>query len=177
MKQNLILILAAAIALAGGVYVKNQLTATESRKQPAPQLNFSLADLSGKTRNISEWHGKILIINFWATWCPPCLKEIPEFISLQQELASKNVQFIGIAIEEKQAVSEYLKTININYPILIGGDAGITLSQQLGNIVNAVPFSIIVNQQGQVIHRHPGELTREKLIEFLQPLMNEQEIR
>ncbi len=171
MKQNLLLILAATLALVAGIYVKNNFAVSETQTQTVEKLNFSLLDLTGKTHNISEWYGKILIINFWATWCPPCLKEIPEFIKLQQEFSDQNVQFIGIAIEDQPAVSKYLSTLKINYPVLIGGDEAITLSQQLGNIVNAVPFTVIVNQQGQIIHRQPGELSRTKILELLAPLI------
>jgi len=170
MKQNLILIFFAIFALVTGIYVKNNLAISEIQPQSVGKLNFSLPDSTGKLRNIAEWDGKILIINFWATWCPPCLKEIPEFINLQQQYTDQNVQFIGIAIEDQTPVSQYLNTIDINYPILVGGDKAIMLSQQLGNFVNAVPFTIIVNQQGQIIHRQPGELSRTKILEILAPL-------
>ncbi len=81
------------------------------------------------------------------------------------------MQFIGIAIEDKQSVVEYLKTININYPILIGEDEGISLSYQLGNIINAVPFTLLVNKQGQIIHRQPGEISRDDILEIIKPLI------
>ena len=168
-KSTLLIMFAAVVALAAGLFVQ-RLSATKQPEPNVPAIAFSLPDVTGKQRNINEWQGKILIINFWATWCPPCLKEIPEFIKLQNEY-KKDLQFIGIAIEDKQAVEAYLKTININYPMLIGGDEGIVLSRQLGNIVNAVPFTLIVNQQGQIIHRQPGELSSEKIIEIITPLV------
>jgi len=169
-KNTLLIIIAGVIALSGGIISQRLLTTDRPQTAPAA-IEFSLPDLSGKQRNIKEWQGKILIINFWATWCPPCLKEIPEFIKIQDEFADKGLQFIGIAIDEKSAVEEYLNTLAINYPQLIAGDTGITLSHQLGNIVNAVPFTLIVNQQGQIIHRQPGELSREKIIETITPLL------
>jgi len=169
-KNTLLIIIASVIALSGGSISQRLLTTDRSQTAPAA-IEFSLPDLSGKQRNIKEWQGKILIINFWATWCPPCLKEIPEFIKIQDEFADMGLQFIGIAIDEKSAVEEYLNTLAINYPQLIAGDTGITLSHQLGNIVNAVPFTLIVNQQGQIIHRQPGELSREKIIETITPLL------
>jgi len=170
MQQNTILIFfVSAIALVGGVYVQT-LSNKETSNINIPALEISLPDVSGKQRNLSEWQGKIRIINFWATWCPPCLEEIPEFIKLQNEFKN-NLQFIGIAIEDKETVEKYLKDNPVNYPMLIGGDNAVTLAQQLGNIVNAVPFSLIVNQQGQIIHRQPGELSREKIIEIITPLL------
>jgi len=171
MQQNtLIIVLASIIALSGGLFVRS-LSDKNSQETSIPALELNLPDVEGNPRSLSEWQGKIRIINFWATWCPPCLKEIPEFIKLQNEFRDKNLQFIGIAIEDKQTVEQYLKNNPVNYPMLIGGDQAIALSQQLGNIVNAVPFSLIVNQQGQIIHRQPGELSREKIIEFITPLL------
>jgi len=171
MQQNTILIFfVSALALVGGIFVQN-LPVKNGINTAIPALKINLPDSAGKQRSISEWQGKIQIINFWATWCPPCLKEIPEFIKLQAEYQDKNVQFIGIAIEDQAAVEQYLKTTQVNYPMLIAGDEGISLSQQLGNIVNAVPFTLIVNQQGQIIHRQPGELSNEKIIEIITPLL------
>ena len=144
---------------------------TADVKQSTAALEFSLPDPTGKLRHISEWKNKLLIINFWATWCPPCLKEIPSFIKLQNQFLDTDLQFIGIAIDEKEAVLDYLKTININYPILIGGDTAIALSRQLGNIIKAVPFTIIINQQGQIIHRQPGEISPDEIMEAISPFI------
>lgn len=171
MHQNTILIFfISALALIGGIFVQTLSVNTETNTA-IPAIEINLPDITGKQRSISEWQGKIQIINFWATWCPPCLKEIPEFIKLQAEYQDKNLQFIGIAIEDQAAVEQYIKTTPVNYPILIAGDEGISLSQQLGNLVNAVPFTLIINQQGQIIHRQPGELSKEKIIEIITPLL------
>ena len=169
-KNTLYILFVGIIALTAGIFVQ-RLSISDPVKATSPLLEFSLPDLSGKQRSITEWQGKIRIINFWATWCPPCLKEIPEFIKLQNQFNDKDLQFIGIAIEDKQSVEEYLSTIDINYPILIGGDEAITLSQQLGNIVNAVPFTLIIDRQGQIIHRQPGELSKEKILEIISPIL------
>ncbi len=171
-KKIFFIFFAGIIALTGGIFAQRFSVADTKPVEPnIPSLEFSLPDLTGKQRSISEWKGKIRIINFWATWCPPCLKEMPEFIKLQNEFNDKGLQFIGIAIEDQQSVEQYLSKININYPILIGEDDGIALSQQLGNIVNAVPFTVVTNQQGQIIHRHPGEFSREQILEIITPLM------
>ena len=148
-----------------------------SQKPPQAQqaialAEFSLPDLAGTIHSTSEWHGKILIINFWATWCPPCLKEIPEFIQLQTEYAEQNVQFIGIAIDEPHLVDDYLSFIDINYPVLIAESDGGELSQKLGNSVNAIPFTAIVNKQKQIIFYRPGELSRQRLRELIEPLLS-----
>ncbi|MFK5948639.1 MAG: TlpA disulfide reductase family protein [Methylococcales bacterium] len=172
MQQNTILIFfVSSLALIAGIFIQTSANNSEQQNITVPAIKINLPDINGKQRDLTEWQGKIRIINFWATWCPPCLKEIPEFIKLQDEFKDKNVQFIGIAIDDKQAVEQYLQNNPVNYPMLIGGDAAISLSQQLGNFVNTVPFSLIINQQGQIIHRHPGELSKEKIIEIITPLL------
>jgi len=121
-------------------------------------------------QHISQWTGKILVINFWATWCPPCLKEIPEFIRWQQEFQAEQVQFVGIALDQHKAVADYLQTVDINYPMLIADDAGTELAGRLGNILNTLPFTVIVNQQGQIVLRQLGELSREQFLAAVRPL-------
>lgn len=169
-RKILIFIVIAGAAVAAGLFTRQYLASDET-SQTVAQLNFNLPDLADKPQSIEQWRGKILIINFWATWCPPCLKEISEFIKLQDEYKDKGVQFIGIAIEDKQPVDDYLKRIKINYPILIGGEGATMLAQQWGNVINTVPFTVIVNPQGQIVHRQLGELTRQKVLEVVEPLL------
>lgn len=126
---------------------------------------FSFPDAEDKMHSISEWQGKILVINFWATWCQPCLKEIPEFMQLQTQFSKQNVQFIGIAIDELPAITRYKNTVNMNYPVLIANEwDGFNLAQQLGNSANTVPYTVVVNSVGQIVYRHAGAVKKENLI-------------
>ncbi|MDD5268902.1 MAG: TlpA disulfide reductase family protein [Methylococcales bacterium] len=170
MKPTGLIIIAALLALGGGIMFRGFLSPV-TQTNPTPLPEFNLPDVSGNQHNISEWQGKIRVINFWATWCPPCLKEIPGFIALQEQYAAKGLQFIGIAIDDQEPVGKYLATIKINYPILIGGDTGIGLAHQLGNIVDAVPFTVVVNRQGQIIYRHQGEFSKELILKTIEPLL------
>lgn len=173
--HNLLLICLATIALTGGMLVQhyaNTDTLMPSQSSQSDRIMpFNLPDLAGKRHTIAQWQGKIRIINFWATWCPPCLKEIPEFINIQQELADNGVQFIGIALDDKDSVATYLHTNPANYPMLIAGDEGIALSRQLGNRYDTIPFTLIVDQFGRIIGRQAGAISREKIMELIEPLL------
>ncbi len=168
MKNNVLIALVAVLALVVGVLMR--LDDGNPGRPESTKLDFSFPDVNGQMQAVSQWQGKILLINFWATWCPPCLKEIPEFVKWQQEFAENGIQFVGISLDEQAAVADYLKTIELNYPMLVAGDAGAMLAQQLGNILNAVPFTVVVNQQGQIVYRQPGELSREQFLKVVQPL-------
>lgn len=130
---------------------------------------FAFPDTEEKMHNISEWSGKTLVLNFWATWCHPCLKEIPEFMQLQTQFAEKNVQFIGVAIDEFPAVASFKETAKMNYPVLVASEwEGFNLSQQLGNSSNTVPYTVVVNPAGQIIYRHAGAVKKEDLVQAIQ---------
>jgi thiol-disulfide isomerase/thioredoxin len=131
---------------------------------------FSLPDLNGKTRHIEEWDGDVIILNFWATWCPPCRKEIPEFIKLQEEYRAKGVQFIGVALDNQMSVSQYAFEIDINYPSLIAEMQGVELARQYGNRAGALPYSVIIDREGFIVMRKTGLLSRRSIIKTITPL-------
>ncbi len=170
MPKSLIVFILSFLVLLSLLFAQHQQQKENQVQQATPLINFSLLDTEGKSHSITEWQGKIRIINFWATWCPPCLKEIPSFIALQNEYAEKNLQFIGIAIDDRQLVEDYLAFSEINYPILMAELEGAQIAKQLGNTVNAIPYTVIVNQQNQIIFRQPGELSQQKIRRIIQPL-------
>ncbi len=125
--------------------------------KPAP--DFSLNDASGKLRNVSEWDGKVLVINFWATWCPPCLEEIPHFIELQDKYADQGLQFLGIALENPETVLDFAKQHAMNYPNLVGERDVITLAGQFGNRVGGLPYTVVLDRNGLVSFIKQGPLS------------------
>jgi len=133
--------------------------------------NFTLTDLEGKPQSPGQWAGKVLVFNFWATWCPPCRQEIPGFIALQHELGAKGLQFVGIAIDDPEAVRRFATETQFNYPILVGDSVALKLSQQLGNRLQGLPFSVIFDREGQVVYSTVGGLTPETLREKAGPLL------
>jgi thiol-disulfide isomerase/thioredoxin len=171
MKLYWIVILAALLALGGG-FITRALNSSNEADNSSQIPSFTLNDASGKSRNIDEWQGKVRIINFWATWCPPCIKEIPEFVALQEQYANKGLQFIGVAVDDEESVTAYLAKMKINYPILIGDIEGIALAHQLGNSVDAVPYTLVVDKQGKIIHQHRGGISKEQIMEVISPILD-----
>ena len=129
----------------------------EQEKSEKPLWYWGFEDLDGEQHLLSEWQGPYLVINFWATWCPPCLKEIPSFVSLQKQFSNEQVQFIGVAYDHAEAVRDFVAKTEINYPILLGGDDVAVFMRELGNKIGALPFTAVVDSGGQVVATHQGE--------------------
>jgi len=141
-------------------------TATLTTQQPAAVHElpeFSLADLHGQTRFISEWADRPLLINFWATWCAPCLREMPMLQTLQQERKDQPLEVIGIAIDRLNAVETFVNETGVTYPILIGQTEAMEAAEKFGPAFVALPFTVFTGPGGHVLHVHSGELHLEQL--------------
>ena len=132
---------------------------------------FSLPDLDGRQRSITEWDGKVVALNFWATWCPPCLKEVPEFVSLQEKYRAQGLQFIGIALQKPEEVREFVAEHKVNYPILAGELEVIKLAEAYGNNIGALPYTVIIDRNGQIAHVKPGVLPTEEAESIISGLL------
>ena len=119
---------------------------------------FSLADTDGTLRSVAEWDGKLLILNFWATWCPPCLEEIPTFVRLQSEFADQGVQFLGIALDSQDNARNFLREHSVNYPSLHGQSDAIELGKRYGNTIGALPYTVAISREGKILMTHHGVL-------------------
>ncbi len=162
MKTIQLIFIIALLALTAGIGVR-MFDQWQTEQQPIPLPTFSFPDLNGVPHSSTEWNGRIIVLNFWATWCPSCLKEIPAFMALQTEFGEK-VQFVGIALDDIEAVKQFNNKNAVNYPLLISGDwAGFDLAKKLGNLVSAIPYTVVVNSAGLVIYHHAGELSASEL--------------
>ena len=126
------------------------------RRNSAALLDLVLPDLAGREQPLAQWRGKVLVVNFWATWCGPCREEMPHFVRAQAEHGGNGLQFVGIAVDQADKVREFAEQLGINYPLLLGGYGAIELSRTLGNSVGALPFTIIVDRQGELAWSHLG---------------------
>ena len=171
----LIAVLGLVLGILGGIVWRDMGTTWRTSLTIPDALDtlpaFDYVDLAGEQRQSTEWQDKILVLNFWATWCPPCRTETPLFVELQREYQGKNVQFVGIAVDDPELVQAFADTYGINYPILLGDLAAMDISRQLGNRFEALPYTLVVAPGGQVVFRHHGGLSREDLEPIVQQLI------
>lgn len=121
---------------------------------------FSLSDSTGKATSISAWGGKSLILNFWATWCAPCRREIPLLKSLNGEWGGRDVQIVGIAVDYRDKVLAYAQELKIPYPLLVGEQDALDVAAKFGVDSPVFPFTVFTDRRGDVVTLYIGELHR-----------------
>jgi len=176
-KRAYLIVTVALLALGAGLFAGWRAQAPASlspeQAQSAAETLFvsTLPDLSGDQQPFAQWRGKLLIVNFWATWCPPCREEIPQFIKVQEKYRSRGLVFVGVAVDKKDAVRAYADEIGINYPVLFGDFEAMELSRKVGNRAGALPFTLIIDRSGKIIATKLGGLTQAKLEPIIGPLL------
>ncbi len=132
-----------------------------------------LPDLHDQQRNIKEWQGKVLILNFWATWCQPCQIEIPDLMHYQNDYANQNLQIIGIGIDEPDKLKNYVRTVGLNYPILYADpEYQFELLKQWGNPFGVLPYTVVIGSAGQLIYMQTGLFREAAFLKFVKPYLN-----
>jgi len=155
-----LLALAAGVWFAGGAMDRS---GGSQDKDAAALLRITLPDTAGHEQALAQWQGKVLVVNFWATWCVPCREEMPEFVRVQKELGGRGLQFVGIAIDDTEKVGRFARELGLNYPALVGGYGALELSKTLGNRLGALPFTVVVDRTGHIAHTQLGPLKEERL--------------
>ena len=170
----------AAIAVAAGVLVYRYAVVPDTAKEattaqaeqptaaeepaamPETLPDFTLGDLAGKPTSIRSWPGKSLIVNFWATWCGPCRREIPLLRELQKQHGVEGFQIVGVAVDIREDVIKYAQEIGIDYPILIGEQDGLDAVNKFGQGSIGFPFTVFTDNQRRIVLFHLGEIRKEQ---------------
>ena len=174
--KNPILAIAATVALAtaacssdpsqdgaeAAVEAANAATATSDAL-----VQFELPDLTGTMRQSTEWDGKPKLVNFWATWCAPCRREIPLLKKTQDEYAALDLQVIGIAVDFAEDVVVYAEEAQFNYPVLVGQEDAMAVAEVTGEEFLGLPFTMVVAPSGQLIATHTGEIVEEHIVHIM----------
>jgi thiol-disulfide isomerase/thioredoxin len=128
-------------------------------------------DLAGKKRRLAEWKGKIIVCNFWATWCQPCRQEIPMLIAISRQMEAKGVEVVGIAIDHAAKVTDFARDYKITYPLLIAGPDGLDLMRATGNQVGGLPYTAFLDRKGKIVSRRLGALKESEVHQRLADML------
>lgn len=132
-----------------------------------PRPDFRLGSNRGEFVTPADFTGKTLLINFWATWCPPCRHEMPMLVDLQREHGSKGLQVVGIALDDVQSARDFAENYGITYPILLGAADVMETSAAYGNLEGVLPYSVLVDKNGVIRWQHAGEIKPEDIAGLL----------
>lgn len=135
--------------------------AAASSTVPDALFGQAFPDVSGQEFALKQWLGKPVVVNFWATWCPPCVKEMPDLDALHKK--HKGVTFLGLGIDTASNVQAFTEKVKVSYPLLILGHGGIELMRRLGNKAGGLPFTVVFDANGQVKDKILGQINPEKL--------------
>lgn len=163
-----------------GLFILNSIVTIHADTRP-PQKSISnawelppliLNDLKGQKRNLYDWHGKVILLNFWATWCKPCQIEIPDFIDYQNRYADQELQIIGVGLDEVRKLQNYVRTVGINYPTLQADpELQFSLLNQWGNSFGVLPFTVVIAKDGHFVYMQQGILNKQAFDKYVKPLL------
>ena len=171
MKRRHLLALAGAAGLAAtaGAALNAWRTAPRAAESGAVERLFSATydDADGRPQALAQWRGRTLVVNFWATWCPPCVDEMPDLQRVRDEFLGRGVEIVGLGIDSPAKIREFRDRLKLTLPLLVAGAGGSQLGRELGNTVGALPFTVLVSRQGAVVQRKLGPIKPAELRAWL----------
>jgi thiol-disulfide isomerase/thioredoxin len=177
MNKQRILAAAAAAALATGTLAA--LTGAPAMAAPTPSVqpnavgqlwSASVTNTDGKPQSLAAYKGHPVVVNFWASWCGPCVAEMPQLSALQQEYAKKGIQFVGLGVDSAANVKKFLQKVKVDYPVYIVGYGGADLARQFGNDAGGLPFTVVIDAKGTVRSTKLGQVKPDELRHSLDAL-------
>ena len=172
-RNNWLILGLAVLAAALGGYAQHRNRHVDT---PPPSLlgqsvpPLVLPDLDGKPHRLADYRGRRVLLNFWASWCAPCLREMPALAAAQAKFGEQGVIVVGIAMDEPMHVRSFLAAHPVDYPILIGEMGPPSTSLKLGNTHQVLPYSVLIDTDGRILATHAGPLSAARLTEWLAPV-------
>ena len=168
-RRDALLLAAAGIAAAAAGAVAGAL-ALQSRSGAADLLAARYPDLEGRVHRLLDWQGRVLLCNFWATWCAPCREEVPILVAAKQQWAARGFEIVGIGIDNADKILEFSITYQVNYPVLIADGTALELLRKLGNRGGGLPYTVVLDATGAIVHRHLGAFSAPDVRRVLESL-------
>ena len=165
MHRTRVLVLAAAILATGAGFFAYRATLSDRSvaEAVAELMRLRLPDVFGKEQSLAQWRHKVLIVNFWATWCEPCQEEGPVLLRIQAKYASNGVQIVGISLDSVDKVRQFAIEYRIGYPLIVGSMQIIDLTRRLGNKAAGLPYTVVLDRSGRVVKTHLGGISEVEL--------------
>jgi len=179
-RTNALILLVAIAGAVGGFLAGGWLKPLSSPSHVIPHMlkigdtapAVERPDVDGKPRALAEWRGKLILVNFWASWCAPCREEMPLLDKTQERFAAKGLQIVGVASDSAAATRAFLDAVPVRYPILIDDPGkGEDLSETFGNDRDVLPYSVLIGSDGRILARRAGNFTEAKLEAWLSPYL------
>lgn len=166
-KKNYLITIAALLAMIAGGYLAYTRSPSINYHQQLIQAITQFPTIHGTTLNPDQLLNKTLVINFWASWCSSCLEEMADLMALQHDFFNQNVQFVGISIDSADNVAQFSKKYAVNYPLLIAESGGLTLAKALGNTTQALPFTLVISRDGNILLTQTGKIRKNEVHNLL----------
>lgn len=178
-RTNLLIVLIAIVGAGLGLLVGSRFGRPPEMVPPGvtvlhagdTRTDLQLPGIDGSAHKLSDWDGKLVLLNFWATWCGPCREEMPLLDTAAAKHAGNGLAVVGIAIDDMQPVGEYLKQNPVRYPILIGGNDEVNPSTLFGDTRGVLPYSVLIGPDGTILAQRSGSFTASSLAEWLKPYL------
>lgn len=177
MQSNHRLLIILILSILTGAYVFKQMQplSPASSQAKSAQENILLSArfnaLDGSEQALNQWQGNILVLNFWATWCPPCREEMPELSRMHDQYKNQKIIVIGLSTDDLETTKTYIKTNPVSYPVLAGDMQAMNFSESLGNTKGVLPYTVVVDERGKVIKTFFGRVNQPLLEKTLLPLL------
>ncbi len=170
MGRSLLIVFVAALSslvgFSASVWTSYQ-SSVENDRQPSligvRPPPFALTDTDGTLHSLAQWDGEVLLLNFWASWCPPCIREMPDLVALQTSMGPSGLQIIGLTDDPLNTTISFLSSRPVNYPILQDTELTGRIAQTLGNHDGVLPYSVLINRSGEIVSLHRGLLNISQL--------------
>ncbi|EEG08000.1 TlpA family protein disulfide reductase [Pseudogulbenkiania ferrooxidans] len=144
------------------------LTALPAAASPALE-RARFTDLAGRNAALTQYKGKVTVVNFWATWCSPCREEMPMLNAVRTRLAPRGVEVVGVALDDKVSVGNYLRTTRVSYPIVLGDGNTLDLMRAIGNPAGGLPYTVVLDRSGKQVATLIGKLSEQTLLQAVEP--------